>query len=126
MLRPCVHNLDIHTSLIESFATLFFLSAMKIQSVSLDLLTPTPLYYPDGTTSKSLYLYLAGNIKYFDKHHSLYGVLVIIIISFNNLHFTSWGAVLWLSLLLFPTIFKQDKLQLYFFDNFYGHFSRAL
>ena len=80
MLRPCVHNIDIHTSLIESFATLFFLSAMKIQSVSLDLLTPTPLYYPDGTTSKSLYLYLAGNIKYFGKHHSLYGVLAIFLL----------------------------------------------
>ena len=80
MLRPCVHNIDIHTSLIEYFATLFFLSAIKLQSVSLDLLTPTSLYYPDGTTSKSLYLYLAGNVKYFGKHHSLYGVLAIFLL----------------------------------------------
>ena len=72
ILRPCVRNLNIQTSLIESFATLFFLSAMKIQSVSLDLLSPTALYYPDGSTSSKLYLYLAGDIEYFGKHHRPY------------------------------------------------------
>ena len=80
ILRPCVRNLNIQTSLIESFATLFILSAMKIQSVSLDLLSPTALYYPDGSTSRTLYLYLAGDIEYFGKHHRPYGFLSIFLL----------------------------------------------
>ena len=80
ILRPCVRNLNIQTSLIESFATLFILSAMKIQSVSLDLLSPTALYYPDGSTSSKLYLYLAGDIEYFGKHHRPYGFLSLFLL----------------------------------------------
>ena len=49
------------TSLIESFATLYLLSTMKLQSVTLDLLSPTQLYHVDGSTDDKLYLYLAGD-----------------------------------------------------------------
>ena len=79
-LRPCVRNLNIQTSLIESFATLYFLSAMKVQSVSLDLLSPTLLYYPDGTISKKLHLYLAGDVEYFGPHHFPYGLLALVLL----------------------------------------------
>ena len=77
ILRPCVRNLNIQTSLIESFATLYFLSAMKLQSVTLDLLSPTALYFPDGTTSNKLYLYLAGDVEYFGTHHLPYALIAI-------------------------------------------------
>ena len=40
VLRPLSHDLDIRTTLIESFSTLYLLSVVKIQSVSLDLLLP--------------------------------------------------------------------------------------
>ena len=77
ILRPCLRNLAIHTSLIESFATLFFLSAMKIQSVSVDLLTPTPLYFVNGTKSRNMYLYFARDVEYFGSEHIFYGILAL-------------------------------------------------
>ena len=75
LVQPFFHHLNIQTSLIESFATLYFLSAMKIQSVSLDLLIPTPLYYVDESVSDNLYLYLAGDVEYFGRKHLPYGLL---------------------------------------------------
>ena len=57
VLRPLIRNLNIQTSLIESFATLYFLSAMKVQSVSLDLLSPTALYYANGSVSDKLLIF---------------------------------------------------------------------
>ena len=77
VLRPLIRNLNIQTSLIESFATLYFLSAMKIQSVSLDLLSPTALYYANGSVSEKLYLFLAGDVEYFGQDHCLYGILAV-------------------------------------------------
>ena len=78
VLRPLIRNLNIQTSLIESFATLYFLSAMKVQSVSLDLLAPTALYYANGSVSDKLYLFLAGDVEYFGQDHCLYGILAVI------------------------------------------------
>lgn len=77
ILRPFFRNLNIQTSLIESFASLYFLSAMKVQSVTLDLISPTPLYYVDGQVSKKFYLYFAGDVEYFGEEHWPYGVLAL-------------------------------------------------
>ena len=89
MLRPFLHKLDVRTSLVESFATLYLLSIMKFQSVSLDLLVPTTLYYSDGTQDSKLYLYLAGNVEYFGEEHMPYALL---------------ASVLFIALVLFPTL----------------------
>ena len=78
VLRPLIRNLNIQTSLIESFASLYFLSAMKVQSVSLDLLSPTALYYANGSVSDKLYIFLAGDVEYFGQDHCLYGILAVI------------------------------------------------
>ena len=75
LLRPLRLNLNIETSLIESFATLYLLSTMKLQSVTLDLLSPTQLYHVDGTTDDKLYLYLAGDVEYFGPEHMPYALL---------------------------------------------------
>jgi hypothetical protein len=72
--RPFLRNLNVKSSLIESFATLYFLSAMKIQSVSVDLLVPTALFLVDGS-HKNMYLYLAGDVEYFGNEHLFYGLL---------------------------------------------------
>ena len=83
-LRPCVNNLNIKSSLIESFATLYFLSTMKIQSVSVDLLAPAALHYANGAESEKLFLYLAGDVKYFGGDHILYGLLAsFLLITFH-------------------------------------------
>ena len=77
VLSPFINHLNIQTSLIGSFATLFFLTAMKIQSVTLDLLSPTPIYHVDGSTSKKAYLLLAGDVEYFGNDHLPYGLLAL-------------------------------------------------
>ena len=100
LLRPFLRNLDIQASLIESFATLFFLSAMKIQSVSVDLLAPTALYYVDGKRSEKLYLYLAGDVEYFGQEHFFYGILAV----FFLVTFVLFPALL---LFLYPSRFFQ-------------------
>ena len=103
VLRPFLRNLDIQASLIESFATLFFLSTMKIQSVSLDLLAPTPLYYVDGKKSEKLYLYLAGDVEMFGKEHCFYGIIAVFFI----VTFLLLPALL---LFLYPSRFFQRLL----------------
>ena len=103
VLRPFLRNLDIQASLIESFATLFFLSTMKIQSVSVDLLAPTPLYYVDGKKSEKLYLYLAGDVEMFGKEHCFYGIIAVFFI----VTFLLLPALL---LFLYPSRFFQRLL----------------
>ena len=103
LLRPCLKNLNINSSLIESFATLYFLSAMKIQSVSIDLLAPTALYFTNGTKTNMLYLYLAGDVEYFGDGHIFYGLLALFFI------FT-FTVVPTLLLFLYPCRFCQRVL----------------
>ena len=126
ILRPFIANLNIQASLVESFATLFFLSAMKVQSVTLDLLSPTPLYYVNGTTSNKLYLLLAGDVEYFGNKHLPYAILAL---SFLLL-FTILPALL---LFLYPYRFFQqflnrtncNFLSLWIFMNaFQGNYNR--
>ena len=79
VLRPLSNNLDIRATLIESFSTLYLLSVVKIEAVSLDILLPTTLYYPDGQQSQHYYLYLAGDMRYFGDHHFLYALLALVL-----------------------------------------------
>ena len=80
ILRPISHDLDIKSTLIESFSTLYLLSVVKIQSVSLDLLLPTPLYYADGKQSSHYYVYLAGDTQYFSLNgHLPYALLALVL-----------------------------------------------
>ena len=76
-LRPFIHNFNIEKSLIESFATLYHLSMMKMQSVTLDLLSPTVLYHIDGHIDDKLFLYLAGDMEYFGSDHMPYAILAL-------------------------------------------------
>ena len=101
--RPFLRNLNVQTSLIESFATLYFLSAMKIQSVTVDLLAPTPLYFANGTVSSNMYLYLAGDVEYFGSEHALYGIMALFF-------FITFTLVPGLLLFLYPYRFFQQFL----------------
>ena len=85
LIQPMVqlykNYLNIETSLIQSFATVFFLSSMKIQSVSFDLLVPTTIYYNHGSPRTKLFLYLAGDIEYFGSEHFPYGIFAICVLT---------------------------------------------
>ena len=103
IVYPLIRNLNIETSLIQSFATLYLLSAMKVQSVTLDLLSPTALYHTDGRVHKTLYLYLTGDVKYFGKEHLPYALLALFFLS----TFTIFPCLL---LFLYPFCFFQRFL----------------
>ena len=79
VLRPLFRDLDIRATLIESFSTLYLLSLVKIQSVSLDLLVPTPLYYADGSQDSSYFLYLAPDVVYFGHTHLPYALVALVL-----------------------------------------------
>ena len=79
VLRPLFRDLDIRATLIESFSTLYLLSVVKIQSVSLDLLVPTPLYYADGSQDSSYFLYLAPDVVYFGRTHLPYALVALVL-----------------------------------------------
>ena len=78
VLRPLSQDLNITTTLIESFSTLYLFSIIKIQSVSLDLLLPTAIYYANG--KKGYYLYLDASVPYFGPHHIPYALLAIVLL----------------------------------------------
>jgi hypothetical protein len=76
-------DIDIKTSLIDSFATFFFLSNLKFLSVSFDLLVPTRIYHfeSDGVNfTDSLVLHYAPDIQYFGKQHIPFGIIAIIVV----------------------------------------------
>ena len=124
LLRPLHVNLNIQTSLIESFATLYLLSTMKMQSVTLDLLSPTQLYHVDGSIDDRLYLYLAGDVEYFGPKHMPYAFLSL----FFSVVFLLIPGLL---LFLYPCRFFQCLLNAIhcnffglciFMDVFQGHY----
>ena len=124
LLRPLRLNLNIQTSLIESFTTLYLLSTMKMQSVSLDLLSPTQLYHVDGSIDDKLYLYLAGDVEYFGPEHMPYALLSL----FFSVVFLLIPGLL---LFLYPCRFFQRLLNAIhcnffglriFMDVFQGHY----
>ena len=123
VLRPLSQDLNITTTLIESFSTLYLFSIIKIQSVSLDLLLPTAIYYANGK-KKGYYLYLDASVPYFGPHHIPYALLAIVLLLIFVL-------VPILLLLLYPCRFCQRLLNIMncnshvlrtYMDVFQGHY----
>ena len=71
---------DIRTSVIDSFATFFLLSYIKILSVSADLLIPTTIHQL-GSNRSMLGLYYSPTVVYFGDHHRPYAILALIILT---------------------------------------------
>jgi hypothetical protein len=114
---------EVRTSLIDVFATFFFLSNVKFFSVSFDLLTPTPVYhlYPDHY-NHTLGLLYAGHIEYFGSEHLPYAILALTVLSV----FVVFPIIV---ISLYPFAFFQKTLNLFpfrwyilhtFVDSFYG------
>ena len=70
------HNWDIRTSVIDSFATFFLLSYVKVLSISSDLLIFTHAYSLNGNISTRLYY--DATLPYFGEKHLPYAVLAIV------------------------------------------------
>ena len=74
-------NWDIRTTLVDAFATFFFLSNIKFLSVSSDLLVPIEVYRANGSNSThSLGLFYSADIEYFGKKHLPYAILAVVVV----------------------------------------------
>ncbi len=58
---------DIRTSVLNSFATFFLLSYVKVMSVTVDLLIPTKIYQL-GSNKVLFGLYCSPSVPYFGNH----------------------------------------------------------
>ena len=74
-------NWDIRTSVIDAFATFFFLSNVKFLSVTCDLLLPVRVYdlHPDNFNHTTR-LFYATEIEYFSREHLPYFVLANVVL----------------------------------------------
>ena len=71
---------DIRTSIIDSFATFFLLSYIKVLSVSADLLIPTTIYKL-GSNEVQYGLYYTPTVHYFGNEYLPYAITAIIILT---------------------------------------------
>ena len=114
LLRNFQKSLDVRTSIIDSFATFFLLSYVKILSVSSDLLIPTQIYQLGSNTS-TFGLYYSPTVTYFREEHLPYAILAIFIL-------TLFVFIPMITLFLYPFQFFQRLLSLFPFN---WHFLRA-
>ena len=112
---------DIRTSVLDSFATFFLLSYIKVLSVSFDVLTPTTIYQL-GSNRSTIGLYYSPSVVYFGDQHLPYAVLAITIL-------TLFVLIPTISFILYPCQFFQKFLSLFpinwhflhaFVDSFQG------
>ena len=113
--------LDIRTSVIDSFSTIFLLSYVKVLSTSGDLLIPTEIYKLGSNTS-TLGLFYSPTVAYFGEEHLPYAVLAAIIL-------TCFVTAPTITFVLYPLQFFQRFLSLFplnwhflhaFVDSFQG------
>ncbi len=99
------HNWDVRTSVIDSFATFFVLSYVKVLSISTDLLVYTPVMeLPSRNVQYRLYY--SSNVIIFHRYHVPYAVLAVSFLVFFILMPT-------LILVLYPFRFFQKCLSYY-------------
>ena len=112
---------DIRTSVLDSFATFFLLSYIKILNVTADLLTPTQIF--KLSSDKSMFgVYYSPTVPYFGDEHLPYAILAIILVTL----FVSVPTIIFT---LYPCQFFQKFLSLFpinwhflhaFVDSFQG------
>jgi len=96
------HQLDVRSSIVETFATFLLLAYVKLLSVSFDLLVPTHVRHVNGSLMGT-YLYYDATIEYFGDKHLPYAVLALFVL----LVFILFPILL---LLLYPMRFFQRCL----------------
>ncbi len=114
---------DIRTSVLDSFATFFLLSYIKILNVTADLLIPTQIF--QLSSNKSMFgVYYSPTVSYFGDEHLPYAVLAIVLVTL----FVSIPTIIFM---LYPCQFFQKFLSLFpinwhflhpFVDSFQGSY----
>ena len=114
MLTRLQTSWDVRTSVIDSFATFFLLSCVKIISVSADVLMPTQIYQL-GSNKSTFGVYYTPSVEYFGHEHLPYAILALTL-------FALFVCIPTLTLILYPFQFFQKFLSLFPFN---WHFLRA-
>ena len=104
---------DIRTSIIDSFATFFLLSYVKVLSVTADLLIPTTIYQL-GTNKTQFGLYYSPTVQYFGDEHLPYAITALIIL-------TLFVSIPTMILLFYPFQFFQKFLSFFPFNWHFLH-----
>ena len=104
---------NIRTSVIDSFATFFLLSNIKILSVSTDLLVPTQIYQLDSNRS-TFGLYYSPGVAYFSHEHLPYAITALVLL-------TVFVFIPITTLTLYPFRFFQNFLSLFPFNWHFLH-----
>ena len=123
-------NWEIRTSVIDAYATFFFLSNVKFLSSSFDLLVPVKVYQLSSFNGLNYTwrLYYDATIPYFGETHLPYAILAIVTLFF----FVLTPVVL---LLLYPFRWFQKLLNIFpfrwyilhtFMDSFYGYYKNGM
>ena len=113
LLAMIRESMDIRTSVIDSFATFFLLSYIKVLSVTSDLLVPTRVYKL-GSNISTLGVYYSPTIVFFGEEHLPYAILALFIL-------TIFVCVPTITLVLYPFQFFQKFLSLFPFHWHYLH-----
>ena len=114
MLTRLQTSWNVRTSVIDSFATFFFLSHIKIICVSADILIPTQIYTL-GSNKSTLGVYYTPSVEYFGHEHLPYAILALTLLAL-------FVCIPILTLILYPFQFFQKFLSLFPFN---WHFLRA-
>ena len=116
-------NWDIHTSVIDSFATFFLLSYIKIMSATFDILVFTPVY-KFGSTDVTYRLFYDPTVIFLGDQHLPYAIIAFVI-------FSSFIVFPTMILMLYPSRCFHNCLSLFslrlhflhtFVDSFQGCF----
>ena len=70
---------NIRTSVIDSFATFFLLSYVKVLNVTADILVPTKIYKL-GSNRSTFGLYYSPTIQYFGEEHLPYAIIAMLVL----------------------------------------------
>ncbi len=112
---------DIRTSVLDSFATFFLLSYIKILNVTTDILIPTRIFQLSSETSK-FGVYYSPTVSYFGDQHLPYAIVAIFLVTL----FVSIPTIIFT---LYPGQYFQKFLSLFpinwhflhaFVDSFQG------
>ena len=113
LLATFRESMDIRTSIIDSFATFFLLSYIKVLNVTSDLLIPTQIYRLGSNTS-TFGVYYSPTVVFFGEEHLPYAILAIFIL-------TLFVCIPTIILILYPFRFFQKFLSLFPFHWHYLH-----
>ena len=113
LLTMVRESMDIRTSIIDSFATFFLLSYVKVLSVTSDLLIPTRIYKL-GSSISTFGVYYSPTVIFFGEEHLPYAILALFILII-------FVCVPTITLVLYPFQFFQKFLSLFPFHWHYLH-----